>query len=228
MGTLDEYLVFARSRPELFANPRGTIITILLDPAEIHEVEADAMTRLRAKGLPEEWGRVGIAYRDQYMTLLRDAVQFPDGSRGTYIRFVDWGEGAAGVIVLPIYRGHVVLERHFRHATRTWHLELPRGFGTAGLSQEENARRELEEEIGAVVTRLESLGMVYPDSGASTENDALFYAEIESYTGPDAHEAIDELELVTIEEFERRLRDGEITDGFTLIAYARAKLRNLL
>lgn len=228
MGMLDAYLAFARSRPDLFTNPPGAIIRILLDPAEIQQVEADVVTRLRSRGLPEEWARVGIVYRDQYMTLLRDAVQFPDGSLGTYIRFVDWGDGVPGVIVLPNYRGNVVLERHFRHATRTWHLELPRGFGAPGLSPEENARRELEEEIGAVVARLESLGMVYPDAGASTENDALFYAEIESYTVPEEHEAISELLLVTVDEFERKMRDGEITDGFTLMAYARAKLQNLL
>lgn len=228
MDTLDEYLAFARSHPDMFANPPGAIFTILLDPDDIHRVEREMGERLESKGMPAEWARVGIAYRDQYMTLLRDAVRFPDGSLGTYIRFVDWGGGTPGVIVLALYQGQVILERHFRHATRSWHLEVPRGFGEPGLSPEANARRELEEELGAVVSRLELIGTVYPDAGASTEHDALFYAEIQSYAAPEEHEAIAELTLVPIQEFERMMRDDEITDGFTLMAYAHAKLHGFL
>src|SRR5260221_12364143 len=97
--------------------------------------------------------------------ILRDAVCFPDGRLGIYSRMV--GDSTPGVIVLPIYQGPVLLIRHFRHATRTWHIEIPRGFGTKSFSSEENAFRELEEEVGATVSRLVSLGYVYSDTGAS-------------------------------------------------------------
>ncbi|HKS69114.1 MAG TPA: hypothetical protein VJQ45_01750, partial [Ktedonobacterales bacterium] len=69
MDTLDEYLAFARSHPDMFANPPGAIFTILLDPDDIHRVEREMGERLESKGMPAEWARVGIAYRDQYMTL---------------------------------------------------------------------------------------------------------------------------------------------------------------
>lgn len=228
MSDLESYLKLARQRPAMFANPPGQIFTILLDRDEIREAEETVGRRLEAKGAPAEWASVGVAYRDQYLTILRDAVRFPDGSLGTYIRMVDWGEGAPGVIVLPVYQGQVALVRHFRHATRQWHLELPRGFGEKGHTNEENARRELEEEIGAEVTRLVSLGSSYPDAGASSEFDVFYYAEIASYTQPDAQEAIAEIVLVSPREFERMMRDDQITDGFTLMAYARAKLHGLL
>src|SRR6185312_2069263 len=142
------YLAFAARHPDLFENPDGAIFTILLDEHEIDEVEEGARGRLHAKGMPEEWAQVGIAYEDQYLFILRDAVRFPDGSTNTYIRVVDPEGGAHGVIVLAMHQGNVLLLNHFRHATRRWHLEIPRGFGEPGLSGEENARRELEEEIG--------------------------------------------------------------------------------
>jgi len=175
-----------------------------------------------------EWSQVGIAFRDQYLLLLRDAVRFPDGTVGTYIRFVDPRDGVPGVIVLPIYQGQILLLRHFRHATRSWHLEIPRGFGWQGLTSEESASRELEEEIGATPSRLVSLGQTYPNTGMTSECDELFYAEVESYGNAEAQEAIIEILPTSLPEFERMLRENEITDGFTLAAYARAKLKGLL
>jgi hypothetical protein len=56
----------------------------------------------------------------------------------------------------------------------------------------------------------------------------MFYVEIESCGRPDAGEGIDEIRLVSVAEFERLLRDNESTCGFTLAAYAPAKLLGLL
>ena len=183
--------------------------------------------RLRNVGKPSEWARVGIVYQDQYLLLLRDAVRYPDGSLGTYIRSVDQYPGMVGVVILPMYKDHVLLIRHFRHATRTWHLELPRGFGQT-VTTEEDAQRELAEEINGTATRLISLGKVYPDTGASSEQVALFYAEVETYGEGELMEAITAVLPTSLPEFERMIRENEISDGFTLMAYARAKTLNLL
>ncbi len=225
------YLAFAARHPDLFENPEGAIFTILLDEHEIDQVEEGARGRLRAKGMPEEWAQVGIAYQDQYLFILRDAVRFPDDSTNTYIRVVDPEGGAHGVIVLAMHQGNVLLLNHFRHATRRWHLEIPRGFGEPGLSGEENARRELEEEIGssaASITRLILLGGAYPDTGAGTELDDMFLAEVSDYQRPDKNEAISEIRPVPIAQFEEMIRTGEIADGYTLTAYALAKAKGLL
>jgi ADP-ribose pyrophosphatase len=226
MSTLEDYFAFAKAHPALFVNPPGAGFTILLDEAEIREAESQMAQWLKAKGLPTDWARVGIAFQDQYAMILRDAVRFPNGALGTYIRMV--GDGTPGVIVLPVYWGQVLLIRHFRHATRTWHIEIPRGFGKKGLSNEENARRELEEEIGATICRLVSLGRVYPDTGALSEYNDFFYAEVESYGELEADEAIVELLPTSLSEFERMIRENEMTDGFTLTAYALAKAQGLL
>jgi len=226
VSTLEDYFAFAKTHPTLFVNPPGAGFTILLDEAEIREAESQMAQWLKEKGLPTNWAQVGIAFQDQYTMILRDAVRFPNGALGTYIRMV--GDGTPGVIVLPIYRDQVLLIRHFRHATRIWHIEIPRGFGKKGLSSEENARRELREEIGATIARLVSLGRVYPDTGALSEYNDFFYAEVESYGEIEADEAIVELLPTSLSEFERMIRENEMTDGFTLTAYALAKAQGLL
>ncbi len=226
MSPLEDYSAFAKTHPTLFVNPPGAGFTILLGEAEIREAESQMARWLKAKELPTEWAQVGIAFHDQYAMILRDAVRFPNGALGTYIRMVS--DGTPGVIVLPIYQSQVLLVRHFRHATRTWHIEIPRGFGTKGLSSEENAQRELQEEIGALITRLVSLGKVYPDAGAEAGYNDFFYAEVESYGQLETNEGIVELLPTPLPEFERMIRKNELTDGFTITAYALAKAQGLL
>ncbi len=169
-----------------------------------------------------------MAFQDQYLLILRDAVRFPNGTLGTYLRMTSMAEDVPGVIILPIYEGKIVLERHYRHGPRAWLVEIPRGFGEEGLTPEENAQRELKEEIGADIVRLESLGIMRPDASSIGGYDCLFFAELASLGALDAGEGISNLIFVDLEEFHRMIADGDITDGFTLCAYARARAKNLL
>lgn len=226
MSTREDYFDFAKTHPDLFVNPPRAGFTILLDENEIREAEATMAQLLKSKELPIEWAQVGIAYRDQYRMILRDAVRFPNGLSGTYVRIVR--DGVPGVIVFPVYQGQVLLIRHFRHSTRTWHIEVPRGYGEEGASGEENARRELKEEIGAIISRIVTLGQAYPDTGALSEYNSFFYAEVETYGTIEIDEAIVELLPTPMPEFERMIRDNEIEDGFTLTAYGLAKAKGLL
>ena len=228
MSTLAEYLAFAKAHPGRFVNPPEGGITILLGEDEIREVEAYMAQKLEAKGLPAEWAQVGIAYQDQYGMILRDAVRFPGGALGTYIRFIGNVDGGPGVIVLPLYQRQVLLVRRFHHATRTWHLEIPIGLGMKGMSGEENARRILVEEIGATVSRLLPIGELEEGPGLTESPAELFYADIESYGEVNTHEGITEVLQVAVPEFERMMRESEITDSFTIIAYLLARLQSLL
>jgi ADP-ribose pyrophosphatase len=223
----EDYFALVRERPELFHNPPGAGYTILLDEEGIRRAEVHMEQQLEAEGGSPEWARVGVAFRDQYAMIVRDAVRFPDGSLGTYIRFVSVYPGVVGVVALPIWRRQVLLIRHFRHATRSWHLEIPRGFGS-GTDSSESARRELAEEIGAEVSRLVALGEVHPDSGADASRVALYLAEVESYGDAELQEGITEIIPTAIPELEGMIASGELEDGFLLMAYARAKARGLL
>jgi len=225
---LTQYLALAKARPTMFANPPGAGFFILLDEGDIRHVETEVEQRLQQQGLPVSWAHVGVIYEDQYLLILRDAVRFVDGHLGTYIRTVRYSDGATGVVILPVYNGQVLLIRHFRHATRAWHLEIPRGFGTKGLSNEASARLELEEETGATASRFINLGQMHVDTGMSSEYVELFYAEAISVGKPEVREAISELLLVKPSEFERLICEGDITDSFTIATYTRAKLRGFL
>jgi ADP-ribose pyrophosphatase len=227
MDVRQQYLELARSRPELFYNPPGAAFHILLSESEIDQAEASMADRLRRKGVPAEWATVGVVFRDQYLFILRDAVRYSDGSLGTYIREVDLDPRYLGVVILPVWSGNVLLIRHFRHATRRWHLEIPRGFGSAE-AVEESAMRELAEEIGASGVTLTALGEIYPDSGATNGRVALFYAAVTAFDKPETLEGIDEILPTPTAEFEQMISQSELDDGYLLAAYGRAKARGLI
>ncbi|MFE2559016.1 NUDIX hydrolase [Streptomyces sp. NPDC059352] len=200
------YDLLRDERPELFRNEPGGI-EILTDPASVE-----------AAG--------GVVYQDPYMLLVRDAVRFPDGRTGTYIRSVS-AAGAPGSAILPLLGDRIVLIEHYRHATRSWHWEIPRGFGTAGLTGEANAAKELEEEIGARVRELFPLGSLHPDSGLTGDRVLLFAARIDSVGSLEIAEGIRGVLTLPFAEAESMIADGRITDGFTIAAMTRARLAGL-
>jgi ADP-ribose pyrophosphatase len=228
MSTLADYLAFAKAHQGLFVDPPQGGITILLDEDEIREAERQEARRLEALGLPPEWAQVGIAYRDQYVLLLRDAVRYPDGLFGTCIRSVDEDEHAPGVVVLPLYQGQILLIRHFRHEKRDWQLEIPQGFGIPGLSSEESIQVELKEEIDAAISRLVPLGQVHLDTRSGANRIELFFAELDSYGDVELQEGITELLPTSVTEVERMIRENELDNVFLLVTYARAKLHGLI
>ncbi len=136
-------------------------IEIVKDPDQIAAIEELQFQRLLKKGLGKEmareWARTGIVAEDAYWIWLRDPVRFPTGTMGTYGRII-WKSqlnGPVGVAVMPILPdGKIALNLNFRHATRSWEWELPRGARNEGESIEEAAQRELNEETGYSINRL--------------------------------------------------------------------------
>ncbi|MFJ7159271.1 NUDIX hydrolase [Streptomyces sp. NPDC101118] len=206
-GGTERYERLRAERPGLFANPPGGI-EILTDPAAV-----------AAAG--------GVLWEDQYLLLLRDPVRFPDGREGTYLRAVG-AVAEPGCVVLPMLPGgRVVLIEHFRHATRSWHWEIPRGMGTAGLVDRANAAKEVGEEIGARVLSLTPLGEVHPDSGMAADRVRLFAALIDGVGALETGAGIRDTRVLSFAEAEALAGAGEITDAFTLTTLYRARLAGL-
>jgi ADP-ribose pyrophosphatase len=224
---LSGYRSLQQAAPELFVNPPGAAFEILTDAQQQKLAEARVAALLREAGLPPESGGIGLLYRDQYLTLVRDAVRFRDGSVGGYLRILP-SDDCVGAAVMPLVGQHVALVRHFRHATRRWHWEIPRGFGLAGETARQTARRELEEELKVRASELVRLGSLYPDTGLSSAKTELFLARADEIGTPEAIEGIDGVRLVAPGELERMIRDGTITDSFTLAAFAQARTRALI
>ena len=223
----ERYEAIRGERPALFTNPPNAAYEILTSSAMMDRAEEAEAVRLRRDRRPESWKYCGVVYEDNYQILLRDAVRRPDGSLGTYVRSTS-ASGAAGAAVLPVLDDNVILLRHFRHATRSDHLEIPRGFGEPGATAEQQAYRELSEETGSAADELISLGGIYPNTGSSADLVELFFARVHQIGEPQTAEGIADLELIKAADLAQMIAGEQITDAFTIAAWARASLRGLL
>ncbi|MFK4224454.1 NUDIX hydrolase [Streptomyces sp. NPDC019890] len=216
---MTNYEALRRTHPELFDNdPSG--IEILFDPDDIEAARHSA-----GSGEAEP---VGVVYADQFITIVRDAVRFPGGALGLYVRILPTS-ATPGVVVLPLLGSapDLVLVEHYRHATRAWHLEAPRGMGEAETAGAEDAARELEEELGTQPDVLIPLGEVHADSGLLGGRAELYAARIHDVGSLNTAEGIRRAMIVPFTEAEDMIRRGAITDGFTIAVITRARLAGL-
>lgn len=223
------YLELFDEYPKLFDNENAPI-KIIKDESDIEAWQEKRRKELAQQGLPSEWAEIGVVLEDPYIIILRDLVEFPNGYRNGYVRMISRPDltGGVGVVMLPIYENGVVLLKHFRHSTRQWHFEIPRGYGEPNVSAENNARRELEEELGANISELISLGSYYPETGFESQCAEIFLARINSIGLLATDEGIVSFTLLGFIELEDWIANEKITDGFTIAAYTRAKLKGLI
>jgi ADP-ribose pyrophosphatase len=224
-----DYIEFAREHPELFENDQA-IIKLDLDPDAITAWRDKSRKELSEKKLPLEWADIGIILNDRYILVLRDFVEFPDGSRGSYFRVLNQADlrGGQGVVVLPAMNNKYLLLRQYRHPTRSWSYEVPRGFGEPGVPAEQQAKNEIGEETQGEIVELIDLGIYHSNTGLEGNKVKLFFANLKSIGEPAQTEGIESYRWVTLDELEEMIATAEITDGFTIAAYTRAKLRGIL
>jgi len=226
---LSAYDGLRRRRPDRFANPPGAAYEIVCDPGAQAQVAGQSAEWNRARGVPEQYADIGVVYQDPFIALIRDAVRFRSGGLGAYIRSLPADDTVtAGAAVLAVHGGKVILIRHFRHASRGWHWEIPRGFGTAGEDREATARREVSEELGAKVLALVALGHVSFEGGVPGDLPQVFWAEVTEPRQLEAEEGIDEMIAVTPAGLDEMIAAGQIDDAFTLAAVSLARARGLI
>jgi len=222
-GRMERYFELMRARPDLFENVADGI-EILLDPETIARAQSEVRDKRVDMGLESDDLRVGMIADDPFMTFVRDAVRFPDGSLGLHNRIVE----RESVAVLPLLDGKPVLINIFRHGLRGWSLEFPRGAVEAGESHEDSVRRELLEEIGAHTLDIVPVGKFTPGGSSLSIIAGLYVATIDRVGTPQQAEGIAEIKTVTCEELEELISSGEIIDGFSLSLFARARLSGLI
>lgn len=118
--------------------------------------------------LAKEYSRVGVIAEDRYWIWLRDPLVLPNGQTTAYNRFFPKSglNGPAGVSVMGISKeGKILVNLIFRHATREWELELPRGGRGKSETAEQAALRELAEETGIQGQKAIKLVSIASDSG---------------------------------------------------------------
>ncbi|MBV6395739.1 MAG: hypothetical protein HFACDABA_01320 [Anaerolineales bacterium] len=224
------YSAISKSHPRLFDNGNA-LISIINDDSEVSIWREKRLIDLQKRGMPSTWADIGLILDDPSLLVLRDLVEFPNGYRNGYIRIYNRAYlegGAAGVVVLPEKDGKLLLIQHYRHATRMRHWEIPRGFGESGVDAETQAKAEVKEEVGGEVAEIFDLGIVYNNTGLEGNPINLFFARMASVGEMDIQEGIENPIWVSVAELEKMIADGEITDGFTIAAYTKAKLKGLI
>jgi len=206
-SSLDTYFEYLKNYPKT-VGPLGSAekgeIEIIRDKQKIAEIEKDT-------------GRsVGVMHKDKYWIWLNDAVQFPNKKYGVYGRIL-WTnslkgfQGVAVMAVLP--NGKIVVNRTFRHATRSWEYELPRGAVDLNETIEQAAKREVKEETGMVIKDLHLLGKMTPDSGALNTVVPIFLATVveQQNTAQEDSEAIASIDAYSVAELKKGFVDGYLS-----------------
>lgn len=159
--------------------------------------------------------KYGLIYESRFNTLLVDPVTGAEGKLFPYERVIP--TAGNGVVMAARYRGKFLLLKQFRHALRAEQYSFPRGYAEPGNSPLENVKRELKEELNAVVSRSPlSLGYIEPDSGLTSRKIEIFLVDVDGYSYRKGYEEILDVKEMAPEELEKAVKEGKITDGYTL------------
>src|SRR5436190_22243025 len=106
-------------------------------------------------------------YENAYGELFDDEVEFTSSATvGTYVRW-QWKAPYSVAVLAVVGRKYVHLVNSFRHSARRNVFETVKGFGRTDVEPAQQAREELEEELGFVTNELEYLGEAVTDPAFS-------------------------------------------------------------
>jgi nudix-type nucleoside diphosphatase (YffH/AdpP family) len=167
---------------------------------------------------------------DDFFTVDEAEVSFEcaDGSMTPPVRRLVFERGdAVAAVVRHIESGSLLFTEQFRFPTvdkdTGWLLEVMAGMIDDGEVPETALRRELEEELGFRVGRLEPITTFFVSPGGSSERIFLYYAEVSDMgrvsDGGGLAAEQEEIRIVRMSPKEARvaLRDGRLPDAKTII-----------
>ncbi|MFN2636454.1 MAG: NUDIX hydrolase [Gemmatimonadaceae bacterium] len=177
--------------------------------------------------------KTGILLEDKLHFFVRDVVKFPSGDTRTQMRIIGCTmfDGPSGVVALAARDGKIFLREMFRHATRRWELETPRGQRETGYTAEEAARKEINEELGFRVANIEKIGEVSGDTAILASTLPIFWADLEPgapHDHPEGSEAFGKIIELDPTTLKGRIVRGDIRDGYTLSAITLAQIAGKL
>jgi ADP-ribose pyrophosphatase len=160
-------------------------------------------------------------YENRIMKVREDTYHF---SRGAIVQDYTVLEFSGWVNIIPVTsEGEVVMIRQYRHGVKRVTLEIPGGLISGkDVDPAEAAAREMEEETGFVSGNVIHIGTVEPNPAIQTNLCHTFLAR-DAHPGSiqnlDPTEAI-AVELVKLSEVYRMIREGSITHGLVVAAFA--------
>lgn len=166
-------------------------------------------------------------YRNRWMSVHEDAVQFPDGSEGIY-GVVDKPDFA---LIVPRHDdGRFQMVEQFRYPVAGRYWEFPQGSWETrpGTDPDEVALGELEEETGLRATRLVRLGHLFEAYGFCSQGCHIFLAT-GLQPGPtrrDREEQDMQTTAFSLPEIHAMIRSGAIKDAPSIAALGLLAISN--
>ena len=201
----DRYLTLMAQRPEAFVN--NGPLTIVTDWEIVSAYQQHTGTT------------IGVCYESKYRLMVVDLVYEKEGEYFPYERILPAITPGA-VVCIPQHDDKLILLRQYRHALRSEQYAFPRGFAEAGISGEDNARKELLEELGCQANQVSCLGSIVADSGLCGEAVGIYLCRIDNWETKYGYEGIQNTISLTLSQLQQMIATGHITDGYTLSAVA--------
>jgi len=155
-------------------------------------------------------------YTGKIVELYVDTVTLPNG----HIAKREVVKSNNAVAVIPVTKDKkIVLVKQYRYPAKSELLEIPAGRIETGEDPDAAVKRELSEETGYKVNKMEKLTEFFPAVGFATESMHLYYAEVE----PDTSQHTDDDEfiqvnLVDISDLPSMVKNGDLKDSKTVAA----------
>jgi ADP-ribose pyrophosphatase len=164
-------------------------------------------------------------YRSQWMSVRADQVAFQNGSVSEY----GVVERRDFVLVIPRRTHELLLVRQYRYPIDQWTLEFPQG-AVDSETPEDSCRRELQEETGALASRIQRLGRFYEASAYATHACDVYVADVTSVgeAKPELSESAISAQWLSIQSIQQMIREGRIQDSSSLAAWALARETGIL
>ena len=112
----------------------------------------------------------------------------------------------------------ILLIKQFRFGNNKIELEIPGGIMEPGETQKEAAIRELKEETGYKIKKIEQIGQVYANPAFMTNQVYTFLADLSERGSPslDPNEII-EIEFESLSQVKRYLKSGIISNAYCVL-----------
>jgi nudix-type nucleoside diphosphatase (YffH/AdpP family) len=151
-----------------------------------------------------------------------------DGRMSPIVRRLNFERGdSVAALIFNVATERLILVNQFKYPTYEkgpgWITETVAGMIDKGESPETAIRREISEEIGYSVSKLEHISTFYVSPGGSSERIIFYYAEVDNKGKnkkgggiTSENEDIETIEL-GVEEALRKIERGEIADAKTIL-----------
>ncbi len=164
-----------------------------------------------------------LFYRGRRFSYEVNRLRIPNGAEGEW----ECIRHPGGALVIPVTAdGQLVLVRQYRFAVEGRTLEFPAGTIDDHEDPADTVKREIEEETGYRAHKWQKLGQFILAPGYSDEIIYAFLAQdLEKLETPPAQDEDEDIEIVlmTPQELEQAILDGEPVDSKTISSLLLAK-----